>query len=90
MDKTFIKLKKELVDLYNKVKEDSLKTGRPNHGHGLDHDITVAMLSIKIAPNKKVAEMAFVASLFHSTDRRMGKRNIKKTSEIVQNYLKLI
>ncbi len=46
---------------------------RSHRGHGFDHDVSVAMLGVKIAPRREIAEMAFCAGLLHSIDRNLAK-----------------
>ena len=52
------------------VKEGHDTTLSKNHGgHGLDHDVTVAMLATIIAPSERIAEKAWCAAMLHSVDR---------------------
>lgn len=64
----------EYGTLLNAVKEfhdEIVSAGRPNHGHGWDHDTMVAQYALLIADEPRVGEMAWVAGLLHSLDRHL-------------------
>ena len=84
---TFEMLREKFKDIYEAVKEWHNTAPCQHRGHGFDHDVTVAMLAVQIAPNDHVAEMAFVAGLLHSTDRTMEQGNTFKVTEKVLNFL---
>jgi len=69
MPKTFEQCRELFPDFYASVKQAHEESGRTHRGHGLDHDVTVATLGGIIAPNDRVAEMAWCAGMLHSTDR---------------------
>jgi HD superfamily phosphodiesterase len=71
----FIAYRNRFMSLYTEVKMSHLSSPRAHHGHGLDHDVTVAMLAVNIAPDSRTADKAFVAALLHSTDRLMVESN---------------
>ncbi|MFA6554299.1 MAG: HD domain-containing protein [Candidatus Paceibacterota bacterium] len=71
----FAQFRAKFHNLYNFVKtvhEGIIASGKSTHGHGLDHDLTVAQYGAKIAPNKRVGELAWVAGLLHSLDRHFS------------------
>lgn len=67
--RTFNEMRNRFSILYEAVKKIHNESASTNRGHGLDHDVTVAMIGVKIAPNAKVGDLAFIAGLLHSTDR---------------------
>ena len=66
---TFNEYRKLFSDLYEAVKSVHAGSARPHRGHGLDHDVTVAMLGVLISPDARTAEKSFCAGMLHSTDR---------------------
>lgn len=71
----FEKLRQKYLKLYEAMKEWHRIAPRPHRGHGLDHDVTVAMLAVKIAPDERTAELGFIAGLLHSIDRTVERGN---------------
>jgi len=62
---------------------------RAHSGHGKDHDAAVAMMTQRIAPDERTAEMAWVAGLLHSIDHLVGKESYEETldSLLTQVYM---
>jgi hypothetical protein len=58
---------------FNRLYQYTLKLHSQNHsgakGHGFDHDLLVAQYGAYIAPEPRVATLAWIAGLLHSTDR---------------------
>lgn len=71
--RTFDQYRKLFPDFYAAVKTGHENAPVKNGAHGLDHDVTVAMLAVRIAPNKRTADKVFCAALLHSTDRQFGR-----------------
>lgn len=68
--KTFDELRAQFLDFYNSIKAGHENTKKQSRGgHGVDHDITVAMLAVKISTNERVGQKAWCAGMLHSTDR---------------------
>lgn len=68
--KTFNDFREQFSDFYNSIKTGHENTKKQSHGgHGLDHDITVAMLAVKISTNDRIGQKAWCAAMLHSTDR---------------------
>jgi len=65
--------------LYDAVKSVHGNSGRPHRGHGFDHDVTVAMTAVFIAPSERVAERAFCAGLMHSADHCVTREELGTT-----------
>ena len=88
MTMSFDELRKKYEALYGAMKEWHLVAPRAHRGHGLDHDVTVAMIAVRIAPDNRTAELAFVAGLLHSLDRTVERGNkmavLEKLTEMVQ------
>lgn len=68
---TFDDYRKTFYDFYKSVK--AAGAGHAPKSHGLDHDATVAMLAVTIAPDSRVGEMAWVVAFLHSMDRWFGR-----------------
>jgi len=76
-------------DFYNEIKNGHQQTLSKNHsGHGFDHDITVAMLALKIAPSVRLGQKAWCASLLHSTDRVVEDTKVKEAMISYSQQLK--
>lgn len=76
--------------LYLEVKKthDNIATLRKsNHGHGLDHDLTVAQYSAIITEDERVGEMAWVAGLMHSADKHFSG---EKERLLIDQYFSLL
>lgn len=59
--------------------------GKGHQGHGLDHDLLVMGYTLRIAPTKELAELAWIAASLHSLDRHFGEQaesNISKLLEV--------
>jgi hypothetical protein len=67
--------------LYTSVKAGHANAPVKNGAHGLDHDVTVAMLAVRIAPDERTADKAFCAALLHSTDRQFGRWSTHEEKE---------
>ena len=68
--KNFTEARKYFFEFYESVKAAHNSTTNKDHGgHGLDHDITVAAIAIKIAPDEYTGQKAWCASFLHSFDR---------------------
>jgi hypothetical protein len=75
---------KELFRGVENVHKELEKFDRGHQGHGFfDHDLMVAQYAIMIAPNERVAEMAWVAALLHSLDRMFGGDAALRRNELV-------
>jgi HD superfamily phosphodiesterase len=70
---SFRELRERFRPLYDAVKDLHQKSPLAHRGHGFDHDVTVAALAVRIAPDQRTAEKAFAAALLHSIDRMMAK-----------------
>ncbi len=81
--RTFDEMRGRFSVLYEAVKKSHTRSRRMHQGHGLDHDVTVAMLGVKIAPDLRTGDLAFIAGLLHSSDR-----TIRRPSRgTLSNYL---
>ncbi len=58
-----------------------------NHGHGLDHDVTVAQFAALVAPTERLGEKGWVAGMLHSSDRIVGK---EKFGDQTKEFLGLL
>ncbi len=56
------------AEFYQAIKEKHTSVGQRNRGHGLDHDVTVAQIGVRIAPDERTADKAWVAGMLHSLD----------------------
>lgn len=59
-------------------------------GHGLDHDVTVAQIATRIAPDPRTAEKAWCAAMLHSVDRMFERGNTKLIEEQTRVLLKFL
>ncbi len=66
---TFEDYKRKFFGLYNEAKRLHNESPYRHTGHGVDHNVTVGMLAVLIAPNHRTGEKAFCAALLHSLDR---------------------
>ncbi|HMO77674.1 MAG TPA: HD domain-containing protein [Candidatus Paceibacterota bacterium] len=74
---------------YNQIKNGHIQTKNKDHfGHGFDHDVTVAMLAVLIAPSVRLGHKAWCASLLHSTDRVVTEKKVKETMILYSQNLK--
>ncbi len=77
------------LNFYEHVKTAHNSTNNKDHGgHGLDHDITVAAMAIKIAPDEYTGRKAFCAALLHSFDRIFANEDVKNQMSIHAQSLK--
>ena len=60
---------KPLYEFNRDMHLDIVRSGKSTHGHGQDHDLTVAQYGALIAPDEHDGELAWVAGLLHSMDR---------------------
>lgn len=87
--KTFNEFREQFYDFYNSIKIDHANTKKQSHGgHGIDHDITVAMLAVKITPNELVGQKAWCAAMLHSTDRVVAMPEVMNSMTKHANHLK--
>ena len=77
---TFGYYRDKFARLYEAVKAAHEQSATGHSGHGLDHDVSVAMMAVLIAIESGMGKsqtdqtaMAFVAGLIHSTDTVVGK-----------------
>jgi hypothetical protein len=76
------------MPLFEAVEADDLASTKPHSGHGFwDHDVVVAMMATLIALNPRTGDMAFIAGLIHSTDRKVENDKIDET---LDRYLQLV
>lgn len=59
-------------DMYAAVKRLHTTSASRNRGHGLDHDVTVAMLTQTLIEPGRMAEKAWIVGMLHSVDRLVG------------------
>ncbi len=77
--------------MYEAVKKTRAQSARPHRGHGLDHDVAVAMMGTDIAPNDRIAERVFCAGLMHSIDHYVAEEDevgaaLDRYLDTVSNY----
>lgn len=78
--KTFNEFREQFRDFYDSIKKGHENTKKQSHGgHGIDHDITVAMLAVKISTNDRIGQKAWCAAMLHSTDRVVEVSDVKDT-----------
>lgn len=78
--KTFNDYRENFSAFYDSVKAGHKNTKEKNHGgHGLDHDITVAMIAIKLTTDERVGQKAWCAAMLHSTDRVVEAHDVLST-----------
>ena len=86
--KTFNEIRNQFFDFYNEVKAGHMNTTSQYHrGHGLDHDITVSMLAVHIAPTVHIGEKAWCAGMLHSVDRVVEADKVKETMYAYTRHL---
>ena len=69
------------------VEADDLASEHPHSGHGFwDHDCAVAMKAARLSPDDDTAQLAFVAGIIHSTDRKVAEGDLDTT---IDRYLGL-
>lgn len=86
---TFNDFRQQFQTFYNTVKKLHIETKNIDHGgHGLDHDITVAMLSLKIATEIRTSQKAWCSSMLHSVDRLVTKDEVRNTMVSTSESLK--
>lgn len=72
--RTFEEYRNLFPDLYNEVKRIHGESARPHRGHGFaDHNLPVALMATRIAPDLRTADKAYVAGMLHSLDRWVEK-----------------
>jgi hypothetical protein len=71
--RTFEEYRQKFHGLYRAMKATHAASQKPHRGHGLDHDVTVGMLGVRIAPGERTGELAFCGGLLHSLDRIVEK-----------------
>ncbi|HUD03990.1 MAG TPA: hypothetical protein VMR73_00670 [Candidatus Paceibacterota bacterium] len=84
---TFNEFREIFADFYLVIKEGHEKLQIKHRGHGLDHDVTVAMLAVHIAPDKRSGSMAWCAAMIHSTDRIVTADDNVSVRKLMQTYL---
>ncbi|MFA5997309.1 MAG: HD domain-containing protein [Candidatus Paceibacterota bacterium] len=86
---TFDEFRAQFRDFYHSVKTGHENTKKQSHGgHGIDHDITVAMIAVKISDDERIGQKAWCAAMLHSVDRVVGASDIKDTMMKHAEYLK--
>lgn len=86
---SFNKFRKQFSDFYDSIKTGHENTKKQSHGgHGIDHDITVAMVAVKIAENEKARPKVWCAAMLHSTDRVVPSHEVKGTMIMHSQHLK--
>lgn len=84
----FIDLQNHFSDFYESVKLiRQTEHGIDHYGHGLDHDITVSTLAMKIATDEHTGCKAWCAGLLHSFDRIIGDDKAREAMELQAKYL---
>ena len=85
----FTDLKNLFSDFYESVKLlRETEHGIDHYGHGLDHDITVSTLALKIAPDEHTGYKAWCAGFLHSFDRIIGDDKAKEVMWLQAKHLK--
>jgi hypothetical protein len=80
---SYTELRNLFSAFYENIKAAHYSTTNTDHrGHGLDHDITVAAMAIKIAPDADSCKKAWCAALLHSFDRIFEARDVKNQMRI--------
>lgn len=84
---SFTSLRTAFPGLYRAVKEAHAASPHAHQGHGLDHDVAVALTAARLAgEDGHLVEKAFAAGLMHSTDRLAG----DATDAALDRYLSLL
>lgn len=87
--KSFNDFRAQFSDFYDSVKTGHKNTKSKSHGgHGIDHDITVAMLAVKISSDERIGQKAWCAGMLHSTDRVVEIPDVINTMTGHANHLK--
>jgi hypothetical protein len=73
--KSFDQMRHTFPDFYAQVREVHQNSSGKHRGHGLDHDVTVATLAVRISPDEKIADAAWIASMLHSIDHLFPNMN---------------
>ncbi|MCF7843469.1 HD domain-containing protein [Candidatus Gracilibacteria bacterium] len=85
---TFDDFRSYFFDFYTSIKKGHEKTKMRDHlGHGLDHDLTVAMLAVFIAKNRTLAKKAWCAAMLHSVDRTVKENDVLHTMKEHSKHL---
>jgi hypothetical protein len=86
--KTFDAYRLLFTVFYQAVRDLHTESPRKHRGHGLDHDVTVAQLSVIIAPDDAhTADKAWVASLVHSVDRLVAGMTVSSAIRALLSHL---
>lgn len=85
--RTFEEYRERFRALHDAVKRLHESSKKPHRGHGLDHDVTVAMLGVRVAPDARTAELAFCGGLLHSVDRIVEERIVREVLAAHLEYL---
>lgn len=75
----FEEYRERFLGLYEAIKQLHANSPRPHRGHGLDHDVTVATLGVRISPDPRTAEKAFCAGMIHSIDLIVEEGTVEST-----------
>lgn len=75
--KSFVEYRDKFKDFFIAVQSEYKNSINNNKGHGIDHDVTVAQFALIISPDDRMADMAWVASMLHSTDRLIGYESLE-------------
>ena len=86
----FLELREKYRQFYNAVYQHHRTAERPHQGHGMDHDVTVAQLCLRISPNEHIEKLAWLAGILHSTDRTVERGNTGKVAELVEGFIQLL
>lgn len=76
--RTFEEYRQSFPKFYEAVKHAHANAPLPHRGHGLDHDVTVATYAARIAPNRRFADLGWIAGMIHSSDRMIGREDRHK------------
>ncbi len=78
-------LGKEFEILLSRVSHDhKTRLKKVGYHHDIGHTFRVANTALKIAPDKKIARLAWLAGILHNTDRLFGDKN---TPRILKAHL---
>jgi HD superfamily phosphodiesterase len=94
--RTFAEYRIFFAPFYEAVRDGHEAAHVKNGAHGLDHDVTVAMLAVQIAPDERTADKAWCAAMLHSIDRQFGRWSTpeekaaidRQFAETMRTYLK--
>lgn len=85
---TFNETRAMFPHFYEAIKRGHLNTTHPRHGgHGLDHDVTVAMIAMSIAPDNHTGLMVWCAGMLHSVDRTVESELVSETMQKFSSLL---